>query len=187
QVESNTANNDCWTDWFDRDIPSGQGVWEILSALENENPAKVCNNPLQIEVLTKSRLSLFSICRDDTTTRVICKNSEQRQHQQIRFMCPTDFCSQKVCWTKWLDQDKPSGIGDLELLSNLRKENPGEICESPLYIDAVTSDTNNPVTSTGQSIFVPTKGFVCRNRDQRGQWCHNYKVRFGCPCSYNVV
>ncbi|KAF3849962.1 hypothetical protein F7725_019681 [Dissostichus mawsoni] len=34
-----------------------------------------------------------------------------------------------VCWTDWFDRDNPSGSGDWELSSDLRKENPGKICE----------------------------------------------------------
>lgn len=34
--------------------------------------------------------------------------------------------------------------------------------------------------------FNPTVGFVCRNADQRFGGCHDYQVRFGCPClGYN--
>ncbi|XP_026171238.1 uncharacterized protein LOC113135419 [Mastacembelus armatus] len=190
QPDRDGVDTQCWTEWFDRfDLP-GKEDWEILDAVQNENPGRICNNPLQIEIRTKSTLSAAEsedvIAGDDKT---ICKNSKQTLYHQysVRFMCPTDFCNQKVCWTKWFDRDNPSGIGDWELLSNLKKENPGEICERPLYIDVRTSDTNTPVTSTGQSIFIfsPTKGFVCRNRDQTGQRCHDYEVRFGCPCRCN--
>ena len=60
-----------------------------------------------------------------------------------------------VCWTRWYDRDDPSGTGDWEPLSNLRSENPGQICDNPLYIEAVTTG-NNPVlaTSTGQTFHV---------------------------------
>lgn len=33
--------------------------------------------------------------------------------------------------------------------------------------------------------FSPTLGFVCRNDDQIGDRCHDYKVRFGCACDCN--
>lgn len=51
---------ECWTDWFDRDNPSGSGDWEILSALRKEYPEKICKNPLQIEVQTTSGVSVAS-------------------------------------------------------------------------------------------------------------------------------
>ncbi|CAJ1065917.1 mucin-5AC%2C partial [Xyrichtys novacula] len=186
------APENCWTDWFDRDDPCGTGDFESLSVLQYENPGKICNKPLQIEVQTTAGLSVAAtgdvIDVADVTTGFICKNSDQTNgtchDYRVRFMCSPNFCSQEVCWTKWFDRDNPSGIGDLELLRNLKKENPGEICESPLYIDVSTTDTNTTAISTGQSfhIYSPTEGFVCRNRDQSRGRCQDYQVRFGCPC-----
>lgn len=50
--------SECWTDWFDRDDPSGTGDLEYLSILQHENPGKICDEPLQIEVETTAGLSL---------------------------------------------------------------------------------------------------------------------------------
>ena len=50
----------CLTPWFDRDNPSGTGDWETLSDLRKENPGKICNNPLQIQVQTTSGASVAS-------------------------------------------------------------------------------------------------------------------------------
>ncbi|CAB1419907.1 unnamed protein product [Pleuronectes platessa] len=195
QQQPDPINTYCWTDWFDRDDPTATGDWEILSDLHSENVGKICKPPLKIEVQTTSGLNVSEtgdvIAVADTTTGFICKNSDQKQGKcqdyRVRFMCPNAFCSHKVCWTNWFNRDRPSGIGDWELLDNLRKENPGEICEIPLFIDAVTVDGKDPASSTGQSIFIlsPTKGFVCRNRDQTGCKCRDYQVRFGCPCRSN--
>ncbi|XP_034058681.1 cartilage intermediate layer protein 1-like [Gymnodraco acuticeps] len=104
-------------------------------------------------------------------------------HQRIP-IGPTDPVVKLVCWTDWFDRDNPSGSGDWELLKDLRKENPGKICEYPLHIKVVTTDTMTPAISTGQTfyIFNPTQGFVCRNKDQRKDMCRDYKIRFGCPC-----
>ncbi|KAF3849963.1 hypothetical protein F7725_019682 [Dissostichus mawsoni] len=97
---------------------------------------------------------------------------------------PEDPVVKPVCWTDWFDRDNPSGSGDWELSSDLRKENPGKICDYPLYIEVVTTDTMTPATSTGENfyIFNPTQGFVCRKKDQKSRECRDYKVRFGCPC-----
>nr|XP_019934148.1 PREDICTED: mucin-5AC-like [Paralichthys olivaceus] len=153
---------------------------------------KICNNPLQIQVQTTSGASVAStgnvIAVSDKNTGFICKNSNQTQGSckdyRVRFQCPLDFCILPVCWTKWYDRDNPSGTGDWESLSDLRRQDPKGICDRPLYIDVVTTDTNTPFTSTGQTHYVysPTQGFVCRNQDQAGRRCHDYKVRFGCPC-----
>uniref|UniRef100_A0A673BV57 WxxW domain-containing protein n=1 Tax=Sphaeramia orbicularis TaxID=375764 RepID=A0A673BV57_9TELE len=184
---------ECWTDWFDRDDPAGDsGDWETLKDLRKENPGGVCDIPLQIEVRTTAGLSVAStgnvISVSDTTTGFICKNSDQETGMcydyRVRFLCPPDFCRPKVCWTEWFDRDDPTASGDWELLSDLRKKFPEDICEKPLGIEVVTVDTNIPVASTGQATYIysPTVGFVCRNQDQSCHQCFDYKVRFGCPC-----
>uniref|UniRef100_A0A3B4AAX2 WxxW domain-containing protein n=1 Tax=Periophthalmus magnuspinnatus TaxID=409849 RepID=A0A3B4AAX2_9GOBI len=183
----------CWTKWFNRDDPSGSGDWETLDLLYHENPGMICNRPLRMQVRTTSGHSVSStgnvITMTDTRNGFVCKNSDQQPgsecaNYEVRFLCPQEFCHPKVCWTRWFDQDSPSGIGDFELLCDLRAENPGQICESPLYIEVVTKHNHMPADFTGQSfhIYSPTEGFVCRNRDQKNRRCYNYKVRYGCPC-----
>lgn len=49
---------ECWTDWFDRDDPSGSGDWETLYNLRKENPGKICPTPQGIEATTLSGLSV---------------------------------------------------------------------------------------------------------------------------------
>ncbi|XP_078146134.1 uncharacterized protein LOC139927897 isoform X2 [Centroberyx gerrardi] len=188
------TNMQCWTDWFDRDDPSGTGDWETLSSLRSENPGKICSNPVQIDVRTTTGLSVAAtgnVVSADVTTGFVCKNKEQtttRCHDyRVRFSCNPPFCGGGVCWTRWFDRDNPSGTGDWEVLSSLRAENPGVICAYPLLIEAVTADASmTPAINTGDNIFAynPTTGFVCRKMDQPSNMCRDYKVRFGCPCSY---
>nr|XP_054603981.1 cartilage intermediate layer protein 2-like [Nothobranchius furzeri] len=93
--------------------------------------------------------------------------------------------SPRLCWTSWYDRDDPSGTGDWEDLKGLRMEYPGEICDTPRRIQAVTVDGNVPAESTGQHFYAYNTqlGFFCRNADQpSGQQCLDYKVRFRCPC-----
>ncbi|XP_063758628.1 uncharacterized protein LOC134877157 [Eleginops maclovinus] len=184
---------ECWTDWFDRDNPSGSGDWEILSHLYKENPGKICSKPQDIETTTLSGLSVAAagevIFKNDVTSGFICRNNDQPNKKmcsdyRVRFSCHPPFCGGGVCWTKWYDRDNPSGTGDWELLYNLRIAYPGQICDYPLSIEVVTTDTMTPAISAGQNfhIFNPTHGFVCRNQDQKSGMCRDYKVRFGCPC-----
>ncbi|XP_017267275.1 cartilage intermediate layer protein 2 [Kryptolebias marmoratus] len=42
----------CWTEWYNRDSPSGTGDFETLRYLRKENPGEICVNPLAIEVVT---------------------------------------------------------------------------------------------------------------------------------------
>ncbi|XP_055003817.1 mucin-5B-like [Boleophthalmus pectinirostris] len=187
---------DCYTDWFDRDDPSATGDWETLFALRAEYPGLICPNPLQIQVQTINGYSVAAtgniITTADVVNGFICQNSAQPSglchDYKVRFVCPMDFCQHKVCWTAWYDRDNPSGTGDWELLSDLKKLHPNEICETPLHIDVRTVGSNLPLTVTGQvlHIYSPTEGFACRNEDQTGRGCRDYKVRFGCPCKYIV-
>ena len=109
------------------------------------------------------------------------KFKKQCNDYRVRFSCPPEFCKgtawarstraelscfppcsrdvslfsapPAVCWTKWYNRDSPSGTGDWEVLSNLRAENPGEICDNPTSIEAVTTDTLTPAISTGENFF----------------------------------
>uniref|UniRef100_A0A3P8X480 Mucin-5AC-like n=1 Tax=Cynoglossus semilaevis TaxID=244447 RepID=A0A3P8X480_CYNSE len=185
----------CWTPWFDRDNPSGTGDWETLKDLYCENPGKICSSPLQIDVQTTFGGSVDStgdvIAVADTASGFICKNSDQKcgkcKDYRVRFECSGNFCTERVCWTNWFDRDDSSGTGDWELLEDLQTDYPKKICETPLFIDVMTTDTNTRFCATGQIsyVFSPTLGFVCRNDDQIGDRCHDYKVRFGCACDCN--
>ncbi|XP_059212886.1 mucin-5AC-like [Centropristis striata] len=182
----------CWTQWFDRDNPSGTGDWETLSSLLKANPGKICTQPIGVEAKTLSGLTAAAagdvIFKSDTTSGFVCRNKDQPKKKwcndyRVRFSCPPSFCD-KVCWTRWYDRDNPSGTGDWELLTHLRKENPGQICDNPLQMDVVTTDTLTPATSTGEIFRInnPSQGFACRKIDQKSRKCRDYKVRFGCPC-----
>ncbi|KAK7882740.1 hypothetical protein WMY93_028914 [Mugilogobius chulae] len=188
----------CYTEWFNRDDPSGTGDWETLLNLRAEHPGHICNSPLQIQALTTDGTTVAAtgnvISVSDVTTGFVCKNSDQPPGHvcadfKVRFMCPVDFCHQKVCWTPWYNRDIPTGSGDWELLANHREDHPNEICETPLYIDVRTVDTNEPATATGQvfSAYNATMGFSCENDQQQGGvQCKDYKVRFGCGCKLVV-
>ncbi|XP_075315914.1 uncharacterized protein LOC142375655 [Odontesthes bonariensis] len=192
-VEPNDAT-DCWTEWFDSSNPSGTGDRENLDKLNRKYPGKICPTPMDIEAKTLSGLSPEEagdvIEISETDSGFICRKRDQPDGQcndyKVRFSCPPPYCAEIVCLTKWYDRDQPSGSGDWETLGSLRNENPGEICENPLYIEVVTTDAMIPAIYTGENFFTfnPTKGFVCRNRDQSSNTCKDYKVRFGCPCGY---
>uniref|UniRef100_A0A8C6SP33 WxxW domain-containing protein n=1 Tax=Neogobius melanostomus TaxID=47308 RepID=A0A8C6SP33_9GOBI len=188
----------CWTDWFDRDDPSGEGDFETLPKLHEENPGKICNKPLQIQVLTTGWLPVSSTgdivdkCTCVKDKGFTCKNSAQKKgicsDYQVRFQCPIDFCPQPQdtgCWTDWFDRDNPTGKGDFEILIELHKENPGKICNNPLQIQVLTTG-GQPVSSTGEIIDTSDteKGFICKHSDQKNGRCSDYKVRFLCPTDF---
>ncbi|XP_034018142.1 cartilage intermediate layer protein 1 [Thalassophryne amazonica] len=126
----------------------------------------------------------------DTTVGFVCRKDDQKDKTcsdyRVRFRCPSSFC---VCWSNWFDRDDPSGTGDWEDLTNLKKENNGKICDTPVQIEAVTTDTSTPATLTGQTFekYSPTEGLVCLNKAQKNSICRDYKVRFGCPCPGTTI
>jgi len=72
----------------------------------------------------------------------------------VRFMCPageiigSDFppaCLDRGDWTVWFDRSNPTGSdgSDVELISQIRHERPGELCEKPLYMQGNTSNIFN--------------------------------------------
>nr|XP_032814129.1 CUB and zona pellucida-like domain-containing protein 1 [Petromyzon marinus] len=88
-----------------------------------------------------------------------------------------------VYWTRWYDRDDPSGNGDYETLQQLRQEYPGEICLSPLAIEAMTLDWI-PADQTGQvTVNGTTVGFYCVNIRQVDNQCLDYQVRFLCQAT----
>ena len=95
-----------WTQWFDRDNPSGTGDWETLDALRIENPGEICDNPTQIECQTLDGTDYTETGQDVTCsidTGLICLNSENTggcEDYNIRVYCesvePTLVCGEEV-------------------------------------------------------------------------------------------
>ncbi|KAJ0061271.1 hypothetical protein NL108_014384 [Boleophthalmus pectinirostris] len=183
------VNERCWTEWFDRDNPSGTGDWELLTQLRKKYPGKICDKPVDIEARTwsgKTPAAAGDTVEMDKDKGFVCKNKDQKDKRcndyRVRFSCYSPYCAEEVCWTGWFDRDDPSGTGDWETLSSLQKQYPGKICKKPKYIEVVTVSGNVPATATGQDFYMfnPTEGFVCKKSNH--QDCKDYKVRFGCCC-----
>jgi len=84
-------------------------------------------------------------------------------------------------WTQFFDRDNPSGNGDYEITSYLRREYPGRLCSNPIGIDARVISTDAPYYTSGQSVVIsPQDGLQCINARNSGR-CLDYKVRFCCP------
>ncbi|XP_066292335.1 mucin-5AC-like [Branchiostoma lanceolatum] len=175
-----------WTRWYDRDNPSGWGDAETFPWLRNENPGQICSSPSAIEarvrgIHTPAYQTGETFHHFDTTIGFGCKNSDQRDRScldyEVRFCCAP--CTR---WTRWYDRDNPSGAGDWETLTDLLRENPGQICSAPSAIEARRRGTQTPASQTGETFyrFDTTVGFACRNRDQTDRYCLDYEVRFCC-------
>ncbi|TNN44909.1 Cartilage intermediate layer protein 2 [Liparis tanakae] len=194
--ESYCDTDVCWTKWYDRDGPSGDGDWETLSALQAEHPDAICSNPVALEAQTLAGLSVAEagdvIHKRDPIKGFVCRNKDQPEGKtcsdyRVRFSCPSEFCATHVCWTDWLNRDDPSGsgTGDWECLADYYKERPGVICQYPLGIEAQTQG-GKTAAEAGDVIHKmdTTTGFVCLNAEQDGGICYDYEVRFSCPSSF---
>ncbi|KAK6180686.1 hypothetical protein SNE40_008691 [Patella caerulea] len=86
------------------------------------------------------------------------------------------YCPQCNQWTRFYNRDNQTGLGDSELLSSHRYDNPNEICAEPEVVEArSTSGITGEVVSIG-----PDYGFSCSNFLQEDGQCEDYAVRFCC-------
>ncbi|XP_065141778.1 uncharacterized protein [Paramisgurnus dabryanus] len=180
----------CVTRWFDRDDPSGNGDFEYLSDLLNENPGLICQNPIGIEAQTVSGLHVSQTGNVFQAYNAIsgfaCVNEEQGGVQcddyKVRFLCPDSFCS--ICRKPWIDRDDPSGVGDYETLTDILAENPQQACPQPIAIEVATISGTTVMPTGNNFVYDPLQGFSCMNTQQTGGACQDYMVRFTCPKSF---
>ncbi|XP_053537080.1 cartilage intermediate layer protein 1 isoform X1 [Ictalurus punctatus] len=87
----------CYTQWFDRDNPTGNGDYETLKDLRAEYPKKICSKPLTIQAATLTGVPAESIGQVfqvyDTVLGFACVNSQQKNDEccldyKVRFGCP---------------------------------------------------------------------------------------------------
>ncbi|XP_042199726.1 cartilage intermediate layer protein 1 [Callorhinchus milii] len=138
----------CYTQWFDRDNPSGSGDYETTPKIQQENPEKICSKPISCEVQTINGTPV-----DLTTDNIkICtvldgfscinehQNGKQCKDYKIRYKCPEDFCKDdsEPCFTQWFDRDNPSGSGDYETVIEIRGEYPDQLCTNPISCEVQT-------------------------------------------------
>ena len=79
-----------WTEWKDRDNPSGSGDWETLSSFPD-----VCDAPIDIECQTTAGLDWTAtgeVVRCEPQVGLVCKNVDQSdsycEDYKVRFLCP---------------------------------------------------------------------------------------------------
>jgi len=155
-----------WTSWFP---PVSQPLTLEIDVLQRERPGDLCLNTIASEL------------------RYV--NDEP----QVRFMCPageiigSDFppaCLDRGDWTVWFDRSNPTGSegSDIELISQIHHERPGELCEKPLYMQAqTTSEVPARETNDVFEVFDIERGLVCRGQHQHSGVCQDYRVRYFCP------
>lgn len=122
---------------------------------------------------------------------------------KVRFCCPPipipedgeapedweepECKSTEGTWTRWYNRNKPTGKGDLELVSEFINTDKIQICSgnTPIAIDARVATTKNYYWTTGQVVTInPELGLQCLNEDNTGN-CWDYSVRFCCPKQFS--
>lgn len=195
-----TCNNGEWTQWYDRDNPSGTGDHEVLNSLIKEYKG-LCPKPTAIDArvkgsnipwyLTSNQLSI------SPSLGLQCWNNYGSIKQKC-FDYEVQFCCPKISdpdpskcengdWTGWYDRDNPSGTGDHETLFNLLQENPNsDLCKIPTGIQARIKSNQQPYQTSGNVVQIsPLQGLQCWN-DQNPKYCQDFEVRFCCNKGKNI-
>jgi hypothetical protein len=95
-----SSNQQQWTNWLDRDNPSGTGDWENRTGFPS---GEVCGSPTDIEARVRGTTSVFSPYdpRPETlqtftaSDGLVCRNIDQADgfcnDYEVRFLCPQLF------------------------------------------------------------------------------------------------
>ncbi|XP_037553114.1 cartilage intermediate layer protein 2 [Nematolebias whitei] len=87
----------CWTNWFNRDKPTGTGDYEDLLSLQKAFPGQICSRPADIEAQTADDEVLAERTHQqfyayNTRLGFICRNKDQKNERcfdyEVRFKCP---------------------------------------------------------------------------------------------------
>ena len=91
-------------------------------------------------------------------------------------------CRGSVYWTQWFNTDNPFfGTGDSETLTRIRSLRVGQVCASPLGIQAQLSASMTPYGRGNNNLEIsPRLGLICVNSRQTSGRCQDYRVRFCC-------
>ena len=94
-------------------------------------------------------------------------------------------CPLRHGWSKYFDESDPIGrFGEFEVLSEIRRKNPGSVCSLPTAVGAKLL-SGQPYLAGGENLqLVPSSGLVCFSAFQSDGRCNDYKVRFCCPGTY---
>jgi len=74
-------------------------------------------------------------------------------------------CSPRASWSKWFNEDGPSGKGDFEVLAPLVKKK--RTCASPSAMQVRTTDGRSFRSAGTKAVPMLRKGFVCINDGDR--------------------
>ncbi len=91
-----SCSTDGWTDWLDRDNPSGAGDWETINDFNSGKFKAVCDKPMAIQCRSKDGTywtqtnDLNATCEREEG--LVCRNADQPDNAcedyEVRFFCP---------------------------------------------------------------------------------------------------
>ena len=91
-------------------------------------------------------------------------------------------------WTKWYDAP-PNARGDDETLTRIKKAESWSCSSKPSAIEARLAKSNRPYVAGSNRLkyISPKKGLLClHSKQDKGEKCQNYKVRFCCLQLINI-
>jgi Mucin-2 protein WxxW repeating region len=89
-------------------------------------------------------------------------------------------CSTGVQWSRWYDDDSPTGLGDFEGVDN-SQANTFTSCAFPVAAQCESED-GLAWYQTGEWLsFAEPHTCQCLNSQQPDARCRNYKIRYQCP------
>lgn len=174
-----TLQSDIWSDWFDRDNPSGTGDGERIPEAFAEGRIP-CDDPIDIQARRKSD-GLFAqytgeVYTMDTTTGFICLLADQPDgwcdDYEVRVACPY--------WSSWVSRDTGAGTGDYEGIA-AHYEAQDFACDTADVFEARRISDGVDAAATGETVTYDTGyGFSCVNAEQGDGQCDDYEVRMRC-------
>jgi len=177
-----TSVNLLWTNWLDRDNPSGSGDYETFNDFVSAGQIEPSCIPIDIQCQTTGGTDWTQAGETYTcnpTPGGVCVNAQQSdgycQDYRVRFRCAS--------WTGWLDRDNASGNGDYETrIDFLYWGQLPATCTAPGGVECQTTGGMD-WTLTGEVYTCNTSvGGACTNSQQPDGYCMDYRVRFLCPC-----
>ena len=94
------CTNGEWTEFFNRDRPSGDGDYETLSDINFQFPGRACSNPTAVDAQLvpsgKDYRSAGQVVRISPQIGFICENRNQTNRRGclnygVRFCCPSKY------------------------------------------------------------------------------------------------
>ena len=147
-----------WTQWFDRDDPSGTGDYETLVNLREEHLGVICDSPIQIECRVKSTQEDYTTTGEtvtcNTETGFMCRlnqNGGSCLDYEVRFYC--GVVESPTCTESWNCDSWSECINNQQTRTCTDVNNCGTIYNKPEGVQAciLTGQCTGEVTTNCDS------------------------------------